>query len=171
MKITRSTAAALLLSSLLFVAAVPILAQDPPPKKRTTRENIVTLMLLRMTQVLELDEAQAAGLYPLVNRIEKEKLRLTRQAGTLLRELRTQLQEQGSDPPELRRLIDEIYAVHGQIKAMDGEVQAFVNENLTLEQQAKYMIFFQDFNQYLRNKIQEARQQPPRKKLPKAPLR
>ncbi len=37
-------------------------------------------------------------------------------------------------------------------------------DDLTLEQQAKFLIFFQDFNQYLREKLQKARQQAPRKR-------
>lgn len=48
--------------------------------------------------------------------------------------------------------------------AKTGDVEAFAE--LALEQQAKFLIFFQDFNQYLREKLQEARQQAPRKRPP-----
>jgi Spy/CpxP family protein refolding chaperone len=165
MSIIKAPVAALLLLSLILLVAGQALAQAPP-ERRTTRENIVTLMLLRMTQVLDIDEEQAARLYPLVNRIEKEKLALTRQAGARLRELRSLLQDGEPDPQEMRRLIEEIHDLRGQIKGKDAEVQGFVDENLTLEQQAKFLIFFQDFNQYLREKLQEARQQAPRKRPP-----
>jgi hypothetical protein len=165
MNIRKTSVASLLLVGLIFLATGQALAQAPPDR-RTTRENIVTLMLLRMTQVLDLDEQQAALLYPLVNRIEKEKLALTRRAGARLRELRSLLQDEEPDIQEMQGLIGEIHALHGQIKGKDEELQNFVDENLTVEQQAKFLIFFQDFNRYLREKLQEARQPAPRKKPP-----
>jgi hypothetical protein len=59
MSIIKAPAAALLLLSLILLVAGQALAQAPP-ERRTTRENIVTLMLLRMIQVLDIDEEQAA---------------------------------------------------------------------------------------------------------------
>ena len=137
MKSIKKTFAALALVSLLISVSGQIHAQKPPDR-RVTRENIITLMLLRMTQVLDLNEEQAAQLFPVVNRIEKEKFALNRQIGERMRDLRSLLQ---------------------------------VDKNLSLEQQAKFLIFFQDFNQYLRDKLSEARQRladPPVKRSPRA---
>ena len=160
--------AALVWAGVLWFAAGPALAQNPP-ERRNTRENIRTLMLLRMTQVLDLSEEQAAQLYPMINRLEKEKLAINREMAKLLRDLRFQLREDRADEQEMRGIMDRIKDLRASLRAKDSEVEAFMEERLTLEQQAKFLIFFQDFNQYLREKILEARkrqQLPPAKKPP-----
>jgi Spy/CpxP family protein refolding chaperone len=160
-------AAVLVWAVVIWLAAEPVLAQNPP-ERRNTRENILTLMLLRMTQVLELNEEQAAQLYPKINRMEKEKLAINQETLKLLRDLRFLLRKDRTDEQEMRRLIDRIKELRGLIRAKDSEVEAFMEEHLTLEQQAKFLIFFQDFNLYLRQKLLEARQKqpPPTKKPP-----
>jgi len=170
MKIKREAAAVFLIAVLFFLAAGPIPAQVPP-QRRNTRENILTLMLLRMTQVLELTEEQAAQFYPLVNRLEKQKLALARDAARLVRDLRMLIRENRGNEQEMKRLIDQIKALRQQMESKDREVEAFVEESLTVEQQAKFLIFFQDFNQYLRQKLREAQKRQPAPPVKKSPSR
>jgi Spy/CpxP family protein refolding chaperone len=168
MKARSTLITALLAGALvLWFTAGPVLAQNPP-QRRNVRKDILTLMLLRMTQVLELNEEQTAQLYPLITRLEREKMAINQETVKLMRDLRYLLQKERTDEQEIARVIDRIKELRAEIRAKDGEVEAVIEERLTLEQQAKFLIFFQDFNQYLRDKILEARQKanPPRKKLP-----
>ena len=168
MKFIKKTILALICTGLLASGFGSIQGQKPPDR-RTTRENILTLMLLRMTRVLDLNEAQTAQLFPMVNRIEKEKFVLNRQIGERLRDLRILLQKEDGNPEKLQMLMSDILNLRDKVKAKDEEVQVWVDENLTLVQQAKFLIFFQDFNQYLREKLLEARQRPPDNPVKRSP--
>lgn len=163
-------AAAVVWATVLWFAAGPVLAQTPP-ERRNTRENILTLMLLRMTQVLELNEEQAAQLYPMITRLEKEKLRINQETAKLLRNLRFLVNKDRADEQEMKGIIDRIKELRAAIRAKDAEIEAFMEKRLSVEQQARFLIFFQDFNQYLRTKLQEARKRQPSPPAKKPPLR
>jgi hypothetical protein len=121
-------------------------------------DNISTLYLLRMVQVLDLTEEQAAKIFPRVNRGEKEKREMNRHIGLLLRELRARLKQQDVKQEELSRILDEIKDLRKQVKNKDEELQTFMEENLTIHQQARYLLFIQDFMKDLREKLNKARQ-------------
>jgi hypothetical protein len=121
-------------------------------------DNISTLYLLRMVQVLDLTEEQAAKIFPRVNRVEKEKRQINRTIGQLMRELRVKLKQPDVDPEDLSRLLDELKDLRMQVKNRDEELQTFMEENLTIHQQARYLIFMQDFLKDLREKLNRARE-------------
>ena len=56
-------------SSVLFSS----LREENLQNNRRIRDNIRTLLLLRMTQALDLTEEQTAKIFPKISRIEKEK--------------------------------------------------------------------------------------------------
>jgi Spy/CpxP family protein refolding chaperone len=121
-------------------------------------DNISTLYLLRMVQVLDLTEEQTAKIFPMVNRVEKDKREMNRTIGLLLRELRAVVQQQDATEEELSRIMDELKDLRTQVKNREEELQAFMEENLTIHQQAKYLIFIQDFLRDLREKLNKARE-------------
>ena len=121
-------------------------------------DNISTLYLLRMVQVLDLTEEQAAKIFPRVNRVEKEKRQINRTIGQLMRELRVKLKQPDVNPDDLSRLLDELKDLRMQVKNRDEELQVFMEENLTIHQQARYLIFMQDFLKDLREKLNKARE-------------
>jgi predicted membrane chloride channel (bestrophin family) len=121
-------------------------------------DNISTLYLLRMVQVLDLTEEQAAKIFPRVNRVEKEKREINRTIGQLLRELRVKLRQPDVNQEELSRILDELKDLRMQVKNRDEELQKFMEENLTIQQQARYLLFMQDFLKDLREKLNKARE-------------
>jgi len=154
---------ALTAGTVVAVWAAPVPA---PQAQRNTRENITTLMLLRMTQVLDLTEEQTVKLFPLINRIEKEKQQLSRRIGKRLSDLRFLLRGGSPSEAEIRSAINDVKDMRDQIKALEAELEAFVERHLSLEQQAKYLIFFQDFYRQLREKLNEARRRQQQLKPP-----
>lgn len=124
---------------------------------RRGRDNISTLYLLRMVQVLDLTEDQSAKIFPKVNRVEKEKREMNRKIGLLLRELRAKVRQQDVKEQELSRIMEEVKDLRIQVKNREEELQEFMEENLTIHQQAKYLIFIQDFLKDLREKLNKAR--------------
>jgi len=127
-------------------------------EERKGWDNISTLYLLRMVQVLDLTEEQTAKIFPMVNRVEKEKREMNRTIGLFLRELRATLRQQDADEKELSRIMSEIKDLRIQVKSREEDLQEFMEETLTVPQQAKYLIFVQDFLRELREKLNKARE-------------
>ena len=125
---------------------------------RRGRDNISTLYLLRMVQVLDLTEEQTAKIFPNVNRVEKEKREMNRKIGQRLREIRAMVRQQNGDEENLARMVQEIRDLRKEVKSKDEELEGFLSENLTIYQQAKYLIFVQDFLKDLREKLNKARE-------------
>ncbi len=143
----------LLLSSILSAA----IQYDQPQNRRRARENMKTLWLLRMTRILELTEEQTAKVFPIVSRIEKEKSEIYKQIGKQVRELRLILKEEEPDQDDLKSKINKIKELRNLIKKKDEELDARMEENLTLIQRAKYLMFAANFYRDLRDNLDRAR--------------
>jgi Spy/CpxP family protein refolding chaperone len=118
-----------------------------------------TLWLLRMTRILELTEEQTAKVFPIVSRIEKEKSEIYKQVGKQVKELRLILKEEEPDQGDLKNKINKIKELRNLIKKKDEELDARMEENLTLIQQAKYLMFACNFYRDLRGNLERARSQ------------
>ncbi len=151
---------ALSLGLLMFSSAVFPAVQEQEnelQQRLRTRENIVTLMLLRMTRFLELTEDQTAKIYPLVTRIEKEKMEINRKIARQMQELRMILKEAEPDPEALRIRIQSLKESRDELRSKDAEVEAKLEEILTVVQQAKYLVFMNVFFKELRENLERAR--------------
>jgi len=143
-----------LLSSVLSAS---FFQDEQPQNRRRARENMRTLWLLRMTRALDLTEEQTAKVFPIVSRIEKEKNEIHLQIGKRIRELRSILREEEPDQKELKNKIDKIKELRNIIKKKDEELEARMEENLTLVQRAKFLMFSASFYRDLRDQLDRAR--------------
>jgi Spy/CpxP family protein refolding chaperone len=143
-----------LLVSSIFLVAIP---DDENQNRKRIRENINTLRLLRMTQVLDLTEEQAARIFPAMNRIEKEKRGIHIEIGQKMKELRLASVKEKPEEQEIENVIGDLKRLRNALKSKDEELEKIIEENLTLVQKAKYIIFSVDFNRGLREKIDRAR--------------
>jgi len=144
MKKSTSTAAVMaLVAAGLFIA--PETSAQGLRNRHKVRENMNTLRLLRMTQALNLSEDQAATIFPLANRLEKEKMDINAEIGRGIQELRD-LDKQGNPRDEdLNARFMAIRDLRLQIRAKDDEFEKYLEELLTPGQKVKYLIFTVDF--------------------------
>ena len=126
-------------------------------RSQRSRDNVRTLYLLRMTQILNLTEEQAAMIYPRITRVEKEKHELNKNLNRLIRELRARLKDESVEEEELAGRVQEIKDLSHRLRDIDRELELFLEQNLTVEQQAKYLVFHSDFTRRLRQQLEEAR--------------
>lgn len=126
-------------------------------QKRDIRDSISTLMLLRMTQVLNLTEDQAAKIFPTMNRIEKEKRQIQGEIGKCMKSLRKSLKQEVPNAEELENQLKELKRLRNILRDKDQELESFLEENLSIIQRARYMLFSVDFYRGLREKLQRAR--------------
>jgi Spy/CpxP family protein refolding chaperone len=151
----------LLSLSILFLLASPVHALQ---NRERIRENISTLRLLRMTQALDLTEEQTAKVYPVYNRIEKDKIEIQKRIGYELDELRKTLKDEAPKEAEIETRIKNLMELRNELKSKDDEFEMFLDSNLTLVQRAKYVLFSIDFYRGLGEKLNRARMIPERVK-------
>ncbi|MGD1009673.1 MAG: hypothetical protein ABR951_05915 [Candidatus Aminicenantales bacterium] len=139
-----------------WAAALPL--QGDPQARARLRENINTLRLLRMTEALDLTEAQTARLFPAMNRIEKEKAELQRRMGGEIRDLRAALDKSPVQDADILALVRRVKETRQAVQQKDEEFEALLDENLTPAQKGRYLIFLVDFARGLGEKLNRARQ-------------
>ena len=139
-----------------FAAAAPF----PQARNRERiRENLLTLRLLRMTQALDLTEEQSAKIFPVINRIEKEKLDVLKRLGPEIEELRAAVQASAPDEADIIARAGRIRELRDMVRGKDDELEAFLEANLTPIQRAKYLVFSVDFYRGLGQVLKRARRQ------------
>ncbi|MFQ6069631.1 MAG: hypothetical protein ACE5LC_03790 [Candidatus Aminicenantales bacterium] len=141
-----------------FVTALvlPAVGEAQQPFRKA-RENLINLWLLKMTQVLNLNQEQTAKIYPAVFRTEEEKRELQMKIGKKLRELKMALVSEKTDEQLLTKLMKEIKMLRNEVRAKDDELEAFIEKNLSLEQRAKYMVFATEFMKGMRERLMKER--------------
>lgn len=131
-----------------------------PPQERLQqrmRENILTLRLLRMTRALDLTEEQAAKIFPVANRVEREKMQLNRQLGQEIRELRSLLAISSPEEAKIKEKIQKVNELREAIRAKESEFETFLVNNLTVIQRGRYVLFNFDFAQFLGQNLEKVR--------------
>ena len=151
-----------LIPALLALTAfgASLAAASPFPQARNRerlRENLLTLRLLRMTQALDLTEEQSAKIFPVINRIEKEKLELLKRLGPEIDGLRVALQASTLDEADIAARAGRVRELRDAVKAGDDDLEAYLESSLTPVQKAKYLVFSVDFYRGLGQVLDRAR--------------
>jgi Spy/CpxP family protein refolding chaperone len=126
-------------------SAAPGGQQAEPQLRARLRERINHLYLLRLTRALDLTEEQAAQLYPLLIRTEKEKAELQSQMGLDLGRLREELAKTSPSDEEILRLSGRVSRARRAIRQKDEEVEAALEGTLTPIQRGRYLLFTVEF--------------------------
>jgi len=127
------------------------------PVQEKIRRNIHTLRLLQMTQALDLSEEQTARIFPVLNRLEKEKADLQRQVAEAVRELRVILREGKAREESLSAAVEKVKSLRREVLKGDAELESYLEGQLTPVQRAKYVLFSVDFYQGLGERLRRAR--------------
>lgn len=153
----------LFLFFLLVGFAVNSIAEPPedfdrPPTKeqmKRVRERIETLRMWKLTKALDLDEKTSAQLFPLLNRYDKKRAEIEQSIWAGIKGLKESLREKREG--KLRDILDRLEQDHRELQRTNDEERADLKRILTIEQQAKFVLFQQEFNKEIRKIIAEAR--------------
>jgi len=137
--------------------------------RQRVRENLATLRLLRLTQALDLSEEQAAKIFPTVNKIEKDKLKIQRDMSADLRDLRQLVENDPLKEAEIMAKIKSVKDGQRLIRQKDDELEACLENNLTTVQKAKHVLFQIEFYRFLEQSLDRVRQM--RNNPPPAPIK
>ena len=132
---------------------------DKPPSKEQIekiRKRIETLKLWKLTEALDLDEATAVKLFPLINKYDKKKFAIERSIRKDMKKLRKTVDT--ASPDELKELIRKIEENHRELQAINSAQFEELKAVLPVRKVAKFLIFQQDFSREIRKIIREAKQ-------------
>ena len=128
----------------------------PPDQMERIEKKIESLRMWKVTQALDLDEKGSAALFPLLNEFNKRRVAAERAMQQNVHGLKKALT--GKAAGELPGLLDEIEKMHRELQKVKDDERAAIKKVLSVEQQAKYVLFQLDFEREIRKLIEEARQ-------------
>jgi len=169
----RITQWILAMTAILAFAAPSVMAQQRPPagpppggeedfgqisgpgaeQQDEARKKIETIRLVRLTEVLKLDEKTAAKFIPAVTALEQKRRAGMVDHRQLMLELRKQLRSSPPDTAKLKETIDRYMSSQREMMKLRDKEFDTARDYLTTEQLARYLLFQQDFMREVREII------------------
>jgi transcriptional regulator of heat shock response len=128
----------------------------PKAQMEKVRERIETLRMWKLTKALDIDEKTSAQLFPLLNRFDKRRADIEHSLSSGIRDLREALREKRE--AQLRSILEKLENSHVSLQALQAEERSELKKILTLEQQARFVLFQLEFSRDIRKIIAEARE-------------
>lgn len=138
------------------LAEPPDYWDEPPTKeqKDRVRKRIETLKMWKLTKALDIDETTSARLFPLLNRYDKKKAEIHYNLREGMRELRRYLKENRKD--QIKDTLAMLEENHRALQSINEEEWVEMKKVLTIEQQAKFILFRHEFDREIRKIIADA---------------
>ncbi|HYA26690.1 MAG TPA: hypothetical protein VEE82_01705, partial [Thermodesulfovibrionales bacterium] len=135
------------------VAEPPYEIDRPLSKEQMAkvRERIETLRIWKLTKALDLDEKTSSQLFPILNRNDKRRAEIERALALGMRNLRSAVKD--NRIAQLKDIIDDLERNHKALQNLNDEERTEVRKILTIEQQARFIIFQQEFSSELKQII------------------
>lgn len=132
-------------------------APPSPERREQVRKKIEAIRVWRMTEELDLDEKTAAKFLPAISALSHQRNELARENLETMRELRIYLRSGKPDEKEIRNALDRLEKIHRELTNIREKEISAAKAHLTFEQQAKYIIFQQEFQREISDMIAGAR--------------
>lgn len=126
-------------------------------KREEIRRKVETVRIWRLTEALKLDVNTSAKLASLLSSLEQNRRNALREQMEIMRELRRSLKSGKTDEADIKFLLDKIEKTHRMIQDVREQEWKGVQEILTIEQQARFLIFQQEFRREMQGMIAGAR--------------
>jgi Spy/CpxP family protein refolding chaperone len=169
----------LLVAVLSAVAAIPAWAQsrnpgqpqddelwsDPAPggggpaaaRREEVRNKIAAIRIWRLTDELKLDASTSAKTASILSAVDQQQRDLRRSQMEQLRQLRVLLKSRNPDDTKLKAAIDKLEQDHLAVQESRMKEFTSLRDILTVEQQARYILFQLKFMREMQGMISNAR--------------
>ena len=155
---------ALFLSALLIMFAVTVQAgtaatAGPPSEARReeVRRKVETVRIWRMAEALKLNQDKSAQLSALLSSLDRKRRDSQRRQFATMGEIRKLLKVPAPDEAKLKPLLDNLEQNRSAMQDLRAAEFTGLKDILTVEQQARYLVFQQDFQREMRSMIAGAR--------------
>lgn len=139
---------------LLSQAAYAQPTAGPHPDVPPRRERARTFLVLRIVDALNLDDQGALKISTIVRQSDERRQQLMKQRQTLEDQLRTALAKKPPDPAELSKLVSDGNDLDQKIALIPEDTFHEMQKVLTVEQQAKLILFRRELQGEIRRAIQ-----------------
>ena len=126
-------------------------------KQEEVRKKVETVRMWRLTEELKLDEKTGAKLASFLSALDEKRRGLMRERIETMNDLRTLVKTGKPDEKKLKADLDKLEKTHREMVELEGKEINGVKDILSVEQQARYVIFQQEFRHELRGMIAGAR--------------
>ena len=155
MKRTLVLAIVLTLTFTQAVRAQPTAA--PRPEGPPRRERARTFLVLRIVDALNLNDQDALKVSTIVRQSDERREQLVKQRQDLEAQLRTALAKKPVDPADLSKLVSAGNDIDQKIALVPEDTFHEMQKVLTVEQQAKLILFRRELQGEIRRAIQGRR--------------
>jgi Spy/CpxP family protein refolding chaperone len=129
-----------------------------PPGEPEGRRLIETIRIWKMTEALNLDEHQAAKLFPKLAQLEASRREFHRRQRALRDELAELLKQRPLRDEEIRARLDQLDRTEIDFRGQEVAIRGGLRSILSPEQQARLALFEDRFETEMRRTIQDLRQ-------------
>ncbi len=156
---------AIMAAALLITGATAFAQQGPgqmggpdAKKREEVRKKIETVRLWRLTEELKLDEKTGAKLASFLSALDEQRRGLIRERMETMRGLRVVLKKGNPDEKKIKSDLDKLEKNRREMVGLEEKEIGGLKEILSVEQQARYVIFQQEFRREMRGMIAGARE-------------
>jgi Spy/CpxP family protein refolding chaperone len=152
-----------ILAAILILAGTTVFAQQGPggppdaKKQEEVRKKVEAVRIWRLTEELKLDEKTSARLASFLSALDEKRRGLMRERMETMKDLRSLLKTQNPNENNMKAALDKLEKNRREMVDLEGKEIGGVKDILTVEQQARYVIFQQEFRREMRGMISGAR--------------
>jgi Spy/CpxP family protein refolding chaperone len=131
----------------------------PPSEERREeiRKKVEVVRMMRLTEELQLDSQTGMKLAALLGSLDKKRWDLMRESREFMMELQSALKAGKPDERKLKAVLDKLERNHREMTELRERELRVVKEILSVEQQARYLVFQQNFLREMQGRIAGAR--------------
>ncbi|MHB8882379.1 MAG: hypothetical protein ACYC69_12830 [Thermodesulfovibrionales bacterium] len=135
--------------------------ERPPSREQAEkmRKRVETLRIWKLTNALDLDEKTSARLLPVLSKNDKKRTAAEGELRENMRDMREALKERREE--QLRVILQRLEQSHKTLQKINDEEREELRKILTVEQQARFIIFQQEFDMEIRRIIADSRERRP----------
>jgi Spy/CpxP family protein refolding chaperone len=132
---------------------------NPPTEERREeiRKKIEAIRIWRLTEALKLDADTSVRLSSILSSLDLKRREIQREQMEAMRALRQTLRSPKPDEAKLKSLLDRLESNHRSMQELREREIKNLKEILSPEQQARFLIFQQEFQREMRGIIEGAR--------------
>jgi len=126
-------------------------------KREEIRKKIEAVRIWRLTEALKLDADTGARLSSLLSSMDLKRKEIMKDYTQAMKELRVYVKAAKPDEAKIKAVLETIDQKHHEMQAIRDQELKSLKDMLTVEQQARFRLFQQEFGREMRNMFSNAR--------------
>ncbi|HYA88361.1 MAG TPA: periplasmic heavy metal sensor [Nitrospirota bacterium] len=126
-------------------------------QREEIRKKIETIRIWRLTEKLNLDTTTSAKLASLLNSCDQQRQGIVKEQMATMREMRVLLRAPKIDETRIKTAIDKLQKYQRSLQELREKEYSGLKDILTIEQQARFLLFQQEFRHEIQRMISNAR--------------